>query len=235
VTLVAPLGFSGSIVVTAQSGAASAQTAVVVNCTAFPALLSINLGSGTVACGTSVPISVSVTNGLGQPVANGTFVLFSTTAGTITQVTTTVAGLAGATFSAPAGTAGTAIIQATAGGVTRQAVMTLTCVAPTLVPPTQAPISQVAAQSTLPRAGFGPDPARNNGVLYAGMALVAAGVLVLGTSFRRRDLVADKATLPLTAHGRGPVTTSGFPYAGATLLAGGILIVGAWLAARRGR
>ena len=232
VNLTAPLTFSGSIVITAQSGAAEDQILLTVVCPTVPAQMSLIVASSTVACGTSTQVAVTVTNNLGQPVPNGTTVLFSASSGTITQVATTIGGQASATYTAPANTSGTAIIQATSGGLTRQIIITLTCVAPPAAPPapTVAPSGQVAGQAVLPRAGYGPDPEANSGLLYAGVALIGAGSIVLMTSIRRR-----KAALPAAARLAGAVETSRLHYAGAALIAGGLLILGASATRRRKR
>jgi hypothetical protein len=79
--------------------------------------------------------------------------------------------------------------------VTRQASVTISCtIAPTAVPPTTAPASQVAGVPRLPSAGSGPGSGQNPALLYGGMALVGlAGVLVARavTPSRRRRRVTQ--------------------------------------------
>jgi hypothetical protein len=186
-TLTAPLNFSGSIVVQASSGNASQQVVVSVSCASnIPAFIVLS-APGTVSCGSTSQIVASVSDSSGRPVVDGTLVVFSASNGTVSQSVGTIGGVASAILSEPLGVSGNITIQASSGNITRQAIIAVVCttaptVAPTAVPPTTAPSSQVAGAPRLPSAGGGAGPVKNAGLLYGGIALIAASILLFGSS-----------------------------------------------------
>jgi hypothetical protein len=192
INLGAPVNFAGSIVVSASSGnVVSSQIVVTVVCAVVPFQLIVS-GGGTTVCGTSNQLAVTVVDGLGRPIVDGTAVTFQTTIGTITPSSATVGGFATAVLTVPANTSGTAIVAVSAGGLVRQVSVVITCSATATPrpPATATPQAQVAAAPRLPSAGSGPATDPSPLLLYAGAALILVSLGLFAKSVvpgRRRN------------------------------------------------
>lgn len=143
------------------------------NCTGFvPAFLSAVCSSppaqivptsttSTSTCGSNENLSFKVLNTYGISVLDGTTVRFTTTLGLITPSTTTSGGNATASLMIPPKQAGIATVAVTAGGVSFQENITVTCAtAPAssvqFAPVPQAPIApaQITTVPTTPVYGY---------------------------------------------------------------------------------
>jgi hypothetical protein len=156
-----PVGFLGTLIVTASSGGASDTVFISVNCAVAgpPAKIFLTITPQTISCGSTASVIARVTDIFGNLVANNTIVSFSSSLGSITPTAPTIGGNADAVLTSFPAQPGTATINVKAGDATAQGSVTVTCAAapqpaappPTAVPPavpTAAPSTAVRPPST---------------------------------------------------------------------------------------
>ncbi len=156
-TMVVPLGFQGTLFVTAASGNIFGQAMLEVTCSqAGPAAqLAITVTPASITCGSTSSILVSVRDQFGRPAGDGTNVTLTVDSGSIVPVTPIFGGLATAVYTSTPNRPGVATITAKAGVATGQALVTVNCAgpspspAPTTVPATVVP-SPIASPTTVP-------------------------------------------------------------------------------------
>jgi hypothetical protein len=158
-TITVPLGFAGSLVITASSGSAAGQVAVEVSCSAAgpPAQLSVTLAPDTISCGSSASILVKVSDQFAHAVTNGTAVGFAATLGSIVPSAPTTGGLAQSVLTSASNRPGIATITVTAGTISSQVLLQIRCATPTSSPaPT--PVSPSPVATEVPATVLPPPP-----------------------------------------------------------------------------
>ncbi len=137
-----PQTFSGPITVVVESGVASAQVTVSVQCAAGPpAQIALTVTPTSTNCGAQVSVLARVLDAGGRLVSDNVVVSFTTTFGTIVPTAPTIAGVATSVLTSIPGTPGTAQVTAGVGGVSAGPVtVVFSCVvAPAPTPPPAAP------------------------------------------------------------------------------------------------
>jgi len=166
-TINVPLGFGGTLVITASSGGLFGQAAVQTSCglAGPPATLVITLTPTSILCGNTASLNVKVFDSFGRTVTDGTLVSFTSTIGTIAATAPTVGGLANAVLTSSTVSSGTAQIVARAGVASTQASLPIICVAAAAPPPPPEPPPPPAP--TVPAAAIRP-PNTGDGGLVGG-------------------------------------------------------------------
>jgi hypothetical protein len=154
-----PVGFLGTLIVTASSGGASDSIFISVDCNVAgpPANIFLNITPQTISCGSTASVIARVTDIFGNLVANNTIVSFSSSLGSITPTAPTIGGNADAVLTSFPAQPGTAVISVKAGDATAQGSVTITCAAAQPVAPTAAPTAvPPAVPTTAPSTGVRP-------------------------------------------------------------------------------
>jgi hypothetical protein len=150
---------------TATSTVGPAQTVVVAS------------SNSTLACGATSIVTVTVKDGTGKPVANGTLVNIVADLGSVSPTSgqTTADGSVFVFYTAPSNAGGKATISAASGSALGSAEVTINC----NNTPTQAPPPTTAAGGGIqpPNTGDGGLAGNNSWHTYAGIALILSSVI----------------------------------------------------------